>query len=317
MDLPVETDIADTTGGATHGAVARNGGKEAGAVTGHVAPGGRAAVHPAAIVAPGARLGDGVTVGPWCQIGADAVIGDGTRLVSHVVVDGVTTIGRDCTIYPFATIGLPPQDLKYAGEATETVIGARTVIREHVTIHRGTATGSGLTRIGAGCLLMAVVHVAHDCEIDDDVIIANNVVMGGHVRIGRGARIMGSAALHQFVRIGRGAVVGGVAGVERDVIPFGSVLGNRARLVGLNWVGLRRSGLSPAAIQDLRRALRVLFPRGTAGEPFAERLARVRRDHADDPRVAEIVAFIDADSRRGLVPASRVADDDEGDAPGA
>ena len=274
-----------------------------------------ATVHPLAIVHPGARLGRGVAIGPWCQVGADVSIGDGTVLVSHVVVDGLTAIGAGCTIYPFATVGLPPQDLKYRGEPTRTTVGDRTVIREHVTIHRGTATGTGITRVGADCLLMAVVHVAHDCDIADDVIIANNVVMGGHVTVGRGARVMGSAALHQFVRIGRGAVVGGVAGVERDVIPFGSVLGNRARLVGLNWVGLRRSGLSPAAIQDLRRALRTLFPRGGTPLPFAERLAVVRADFADDPRVAEIVAFIDADSRRGLVPAARSAEDDEPDQP--
>ena len=273
------------------------------------------AVHPLAIVHPGAQLGRGVAIGPWCQVGAEAAIGDGTRLVSHVVVDGATTIGANCTVYPFATVGLPPQDLKYRGEPTRTVVGERTVIREHVTIHRGTATGAGLTRVGSDCLLMAVVHVAHDCDIADDVIIANNVVMGGHVTIGRGARVMGSAALHQFVRIGRGAVVGGVAGVERDVIPFGSVLGNRARLVGLNWVGLRRSGLSPAAIQDLRRALRILFPRGGTTAAFSERLAAVRAGFGDDPRVAEIVAFIDADSRRGLVPAARFAEDDEPDQP--
>ena len=272
-------------------------------------------IHALALVHPAARLGRGVSVGPWCQIGADVLVGDGTRLVSHVVVDGETTIGAGCTIYPFATVGLPPQDLKYRGEPTRTVIGERTVIREHVTIHRGTATGTGLTRVGADCLLMAVVHVAHDCDIADDVIIANNVVMGGHVSIGRGARVMGSAALHQFVRIGRGAVVGGVAGVERDVIPFGSVLGNRARLIGLNWVGLRRSGLPPAAVQELRRALRILFPRGGTAMPFAERLATVRAEFGDDPRVAEIVAFIDADSRRGLVPAARFAEDDEPDQP--
>ncbi len=274
-----------------------------------------ATVHPLAIVHPGVRLGRGVSIGPWCQVGADASIGDRTRLVSHVVVDGVTAIGADCVVYPFATVGLPPQDLKYRGEPTRTTVGDRTVIREHVTIHRGTATGTGITRVGDDCLLMAVVHVAHDCDIGDDVIIANNVVMGGHVTIGRGARVMGSAALHQFVRIGRGAVVGGVAGVERDVIPFGSVLGNRARLVGLNWVGLRRSGLAPTAIQDLRRALRILFPRVGTSVPFSERLAAVRTDFADDPRVAEIVAFIDADSRRGLVPAARLAEDDEPDQP--
>ena len=269
-------------------------------------------VHPTAIVEPGARLADGVAVGPFCHIGAAVSLGAGTRLVSHVVVDGETAIGPDCTLYPFTTVGLPPQDLKYRGEPTRTEIGAGCVLREHVTVHRGTVTGTGVTRIGHNCLLMAVVHVAHDCDIGDDVIIANNVVMGGHVTIEPRARIMGSAALHQFVRIGAGAVVGGVTGVERDVIPYGSVLGNRARLVGLNWVGLRRSGVSPEALQRLRLAFRTLFPRAAEpGSAFAERLALVRAEYGAEPRIAEILAFIDAGGRRGLVPAAtRVADDD-------
>jgi UDP-N-acetylglucosamine acyltransferase len=177
-------------------------------------------IHPAAIVEEGAFIGEGVQIGPWCHVGADAVLGDGVRLVSHVVVDGHTRIGAGSTLYPFASVGLPPQDLKYRGEPTRCEIGLGTQIREHCTIHRGTATGSGVTRVGAKCLLMAVVHVAHDCVLGDGVIIANNVVMGGHVTIEDGAVIGGSAALHQFVRIGRGAMVGGVSGVEADVIPF-------------------------------------------------------------------------------------------------
>lgn len=268
-------------------------------------------VHPTAVVSPAARLAGGVRVGPFCTIGPDVEIGANTELVSHVVLDGFTAIGADCRIYPFATVGLAPQDLKYRDEPTRTVIGARTTLREHVTVHRGTATGSGLTEIGPDCLLMAVVHVAHDCRIGEGVIIANNVVMGGHVEIGRQARIMGSAALHQFVRIGAGAVVGGVAGVERDVIPYGSVLGNRARLVGLNWVGLQRSGLAPAELQRLRVAFRALFPRRETGQAFSERLAAVRAAHGDDPRMAEILAFIDQGGRRGLVPAARHGGDDD------
>ncbi len=270
-----------------------------------------ASIHPTALVSAGARIGSGVEIGPFCQVGAGVALGDGTRLLSHVVVDGETEIGRDCTVFPFATIGLPPQDMKYRGEPTRTVIGARTVVREHVTIHRGTVTGHGVTRVGSDCLLMAVVHVAHDCDVGDNVIIANNVVMGGHVTIGAEARIMGSAALHQFVRIGRGAVVGGVTGVERDVIPYGSVLGNRARLVGLNWVGLRRGGLAAAEMQRLRLALRTLFPRRPGAEAFAVRLEATRAAFGADPRVAEIIAFIDAGSRRGLVPAASWQDDDE------
>ena len=271
-------------------------------------------VHPSSVVAPGAVLGAGVSVGPFCTIGPDVRVGANTTLVSHVVLDGVTTIGADCTIYPFATVGLAPQDLKYRGGATRTEVGDRTVIREHVTVHRGTETGTGLTSVGSDCLLMAVVHVAHDCRIAANVIIANNVVMGGHVEIATGARIMGSAALHQFVRIGTGAVVGGVAGVERDVIPYGSVLGNRARLVGLNWVGLRRSGMEADELQRLRHAFRALFPRGGSPDAFGVRVERVRAEWGGEPRVATLLDFLDRGGKRGLVPAASHADVDDFDA---
>jgi UDP-N-acetylglucosamine acyltransferase len=180
------------------------------------------------MVARGAEIGTGVRIGPWCTVGANVVIEDGTRLVSHVVVDGHTSIGPDAILFPFCTVGLEPQDLKYRGEPTRCTIGARTQIREHCTIHRGTATGRGITQVGEDCLIMAVAHIAHDCRVGDHVIVANNAVMGGHVSIGDHAVIGGAAALHQFVRIGRAAMIGGVSGVEADVIPFGSVIGNRA-----------------------------------------------------------------------------------------
>ncbi len=265
-------------------------------------------IHPSAIVAPGATLGTGVSIGPWCTVGPEVVLGDHVRLISHAVIDGRTTIGEAATVYPFATVGLPPQDLKYKGEPTETIIGPRTVIREHVTIHRGTVTGTGITRVGAGCLLMAVVHVAHDCTLGDGIVVANNVVMGGHVEIGDGAVIGGAAALHQFVRIGRGAMVGGVSGVEADVIPFGMVIGNRARLAGLNVVGLRRRGHKRESIAALRRAFRDLF--GAAGA-FAERLAALQATPDPDPLVAEMLAFVTAPSHRGLIRAAIGADDAE------
>ncbi len=256
-------------------------------------------IHPRAIVANGATIGDGVRIGPWCQIGPDVVIDDGVELVSHVVVDGHTRIGAEAKLWPFCTVGLPPQDLKYRGEPTRTEIGPRTQIREHCTIHRGTVTGAGLTRVGADCLLMAVVHVAHDCLIGDRVIIANNVVMGGHVEIGAAAVIGGAAALHQFVRVGHGAMVGGMSGVESDIIPFGSVIGNRARLAGLNLVGLKRRGHERSAINRLRAAFRSLFR--DDGSVFAERLARVRAEYGGDALVGELLAFIDAPSQRGLI----------------
>jgi UDP-N-acetylglucosamine acyltransferase len=265
-------------------------------------------IHPTAIIEPGATIGEGVSIGPWCHVGPDVTIGDRTRLVSHAVIDGHTTIGEDVVVYPFCTVGLAPQDLKYKGEPTRTTIGDRTQLREHCTIHRGTVTGTGITTVGADCLLMAVVHVAHDCAIGNSVVIANNVVMGGHVTIGERAVIGGSAALHQFVRIGRGAMVGGVSGVEADVIPFGSVIGNRARLAGLNVIGLRRRGADRAAVHALRAAVRVLF----AGDGvFADRLATVRAEYFDHPLVAEVLAFIDAPSKRGMIRSGLTTDEAE------
>jgi UDP-N-acetylglucosamine acyltransferase len=265
-------------------------------------------IHPSAIVAPGAILGQGVRIGPWCTVGPEVIIGDGAELVSHVVVDGRTRLGEGVKLWPFATVGLAPQDLKYKGEPTQTEVGARTQVREHVTIHRGTVTGSGITRVGPDCLLMAVVHVAHDCDIGAGVIVANNVVMGGHVTIGDGAVIGGAAALHQFVRIGRGAMIGGVSGVEGDVIPFGAVVGNRARLTGLNVIGLKRRGVDKARLHVMRLAFRKLF---LGDQVFAERVAAVRADYGDDPLVAELLVFIEAPSKRGLIrSAATVGTDD-------
>jgi UDP-N-acetylglucosamine acyltransferase len=262
-------------------------------------------IHPTAIIARGAKLGVGARIGPFCTVGANVTIEDGACLVSHVVVDGRTHIGAGAVLYPFCTVGLEPQDLKYRGEPTGCEIGARTQIREHCTIHRGSVGANGVTRIGADCMLMAVAHVAHDCTLGDHVIVANNVVMGGHVSIGAHAVIGGSAAIHQFVRIGRAAMVGGVSGVEADVIPFGSVIGNRARLVGLNLIGLKRRGFDKAQIMRLRAAFGTLF---RSDGVFAERLAEVRARCGEDPLVAEVLAFIDAPSHRGLIRAAKAAE---------
>jgi len=262
-------------------------------------------IHPSAIVEPGAQLGEGVRIGPWCHVGPRVQIGAGARLISHVVVDGDTVIGDEAVLYPFCTVGMAPQDLKYKNEPTRCIIGARTQLREHCTVHRGTVTGSGVTEVGADCLLMAVVHVAHDCVVGNQVVIANNVVMGGHVSIGDGAVIGGSAALHQFVRIGRGAMVGGVSGVEADVIPFGSVIGNRARLAGLNVIGLRRRGVDRAGLHALRAAVKDLF---SGSGVFADRLTAVRATSGDDALVAEVLDFIAAPSKRGLIRAAWGAD---------
>lgn len=268
----------------------------------------RAVIHETALIAPGATIAPGASIGPWCQVGPDVIVGPGAQVDAHVVVDGRTTIGAGARLFPFCTVGLAPQDMKYRGEPTGCEVGPRTHIREHCTIHRGTATGIGITRIGADCLVMAVAHVAHDCQIGNGVIIANNVVMGGHVEIGDQAVIGGSAALHQFIRIGRGAIIGGVSGVEADVIPFGAVLGNRGRLMGLNVVGLRRRGFDKATIQKLRAVFRSLFRHDGV---FAARLEETRQRYGDDPLVAEILAFIDAPSRRGLIRASLRSEGEE------
>ena len=264
-------------------------------------------IHPSAFVDPSAEIAPGAEIGPFCTIGPNVRLGAAT-LVSHVVIDGHTSVGDGAILYPFCTVGLAPQDLKYKGEPTRCEIGPRTQIREHCTIHRGTVTGTGITKVGADCLLMAVVHVAHDCVLGDGVIIANNVVMGGHVEIGDGAVIGGAAALHQFVRIGRAAMVGGVSGVEADVIPFGSVIGNRARLAGLNVIGLRRRGVDKARLHTIRAAFRILF--GGEGV-FAERLEAVRGQFAGEPLVAEMLAFIDHPSKRGLIRSALAADDQD------
>lgn len=267
-------------------------------------------VHSTAAVAPGARLAEGVRVGPYAVIGPHVVIGEGAEIGPHVVIDGHATLGPGVRVMPFATIGLPPQDVKYRGEPTRVEIGPRTLIREHATIHRG-SVGRGLTRIGADCMIMCVAHVAHDCELGDGVIVANNVMFGGHVKVADAAYIGGGAAIHQFVRIGRLAAVGGMSGVEGDVIPFGLVIGNRARLAGLNLVGLKRRGFSRAEIHSLRGAFRLLF-RDDNGT-FALRLAEVAQRHAGDPLVEEVVAFLREGGRRPLCRAVGAAELDLGE----
>lgn len=262
-------------------------------------------IHPSAIVAPGAEIGPGVRVGPFCTVGPNVVLEEGVELVSHAVIDGHTLIGADAKIFPFATVGMAPQDVKYRDEPTRCEIGARTHIREHCTIHRGTAKGRGVTRVGADCMLMAVAHVAHDCTLGDHVIVANNAVMGGHVTIGDGAVIGGQSALHQFARIGRGAMISGVTGVAADVVPFGMVFGNRGVLTGLNVIGLSRRGYDRAQIHRLRAAYRLLF---TGQGVFADRLMLARDLYGSDVLVAEILDFIAVPGPRGLIQAALSGD---------
>ena len=254
-------------------------------------------VHPTAVVEPGARLADTTRVGPYCVVGPEVELQDGVELISHVAVAGRTVVGAETRIFPFASIGHQPQDLKYQGEKSRLELGRRNVVREHVTMNPGTAGGGMLTRIGDGCLFMVGAHVAHDCVLGDNVIMANNATLAGHVAIGDFAILGGLSAVHQFVRIGKHAMIGGVTGVERDVIPYGQVVGDRARLVGLNIVGLQRRGFSREQVQGLRTAYQMLF--GEAGT-LAERVDEVARQFADVEPVRDIVAFIRADSQRGL-----------------
>lgn len=268
-------------------------------------------IHPTAAVAPGAVIGAGCRIGPFCIVGPEVVFEDGVELISHVVVEGRTRLGAGVKVFPFATIGMAPQDLKYKGEPTGCEIGARTLIREHATIHRGSVGGDGMTRIGADCMIMAVAHVAHDCQLADRVILANNVMLGGHVEIGDTVFVGGGAGIHQFVRIGRQAVVGGLSGVEADVIPYGSLIGNRGRVIGLNLIGLKRRGFSRPQIHALRGAFRLLFKQEGV---FSDRIAAVEARWPDEEGVAEILAFIRSTSRRGLNKAGRDPDvDDSGD----
>lgn len=253
-------------------------------------------LHPTAQVDPRASLAESVTVGPFCTVGPDVELGEGVALVSHVVVAGRTRIGPRTRVYPFASLGTPPQDLKYRGEPSTLEIGADNTIREQVTMNPGTEGGGMVTRVGDANLFMVGVHVAHDCQIGNGVIIANNVLLGGHIVIEDHVVIGGGAAVHQFVRLGRHAMIGGVSGVEADVIPFGSVTGNRARLGGVNIVGMKRHGFPRDEIHALRGAVRMLF----SGETVAAQAEVVARTWPQSRAVGLLLAFVAGDSQRGL-----------------
>lgn len=254
-------------------------------------------VHPSAIVDPKAELGKSVKVGPYCIVGPHVTLGEGVVLHSHVVVEGTTRIGPETEIYPFASIGHRPQDLKFAGEESRLEIGAANMIRENVTMNPGTSGGGLVTKIGDNCLFMAGAHVAHDCTIGNHVVFANMATAAGHCVIGDYAIMGGLSASHQFVRVGKHAFIGGMSGVENDVIPYGSVMGNRAHLAGLNIIGLKRRNFSREQIHSLRAAYRLLFAHeGT----LRERLGDVASLFKDNPQAMEIVEFIRVDSDRAI-----------------
>lgn len=256
-----------------------------------------ASVHPTAIVEPGARVGKDVSIGPYSCIGPEVELGDGVVVMAHVVIGGRTVIGARTKIFPFASIGLAPQDLKYHGEPSRLVIGADTTIREHVTMNPGTEGGGMLTSVGDRCLFMVGSHVAHDCKVGNNVIMANNATLAGHVQIGDHAILGGLSAVHQFVRIGQHAMIGGMSGVEHDVIPYGSVMGDRARLAGLNVIGLKRRNFTRDEIHALRTAYRMIF---AAEGTMAERIEDAAVMFKEAPAVMDIVEFIRADSSRSV-----------------
>ncbi|AHC73688.1 acyl-[acyl-carrier-protein]-UDP-N- acetylglucosamine O-acyltransferase [Candidatus Endolissoclinum faulkneri L5] len=249
------------------------------------------------MVEPGAQLDDGVQIGAYCLVGTDVLLCNGCVLHSHVVIGGHTSVGPRTQIFPFASIGLQPQDLKYNGELSTLEIGSDNVIREHVTMNPGTEGGGMVTKIGNGCLFMVGVHIGHDCQVGNQVIMANNATLAGHVTVQDFAVLGGLSAVHQFARIGRYAMIGGVTGVERDVIPFGSVIGDRARLSGINIIGMKRRGLSREEIHDVRKAYRLLF---TGEGTYHERLEEVAIEFPSSAPVIEIINFIRADSARKI-----------------
>lgn len=254
-------------------------------------------IHTTAQVHPDAEIGSGAKIGPFCVVGPDAVLEDGVELLSHVVVEGHTRVGAHSRVFPFASLGHAPQDLKFKGEVSRLVIGANTIIREHVTMNPGTEGGGLETKVGNNCLFMVGAHVAHDCQVSDNVILVNNATLAGHVSIEEWAIVGGLSAVHQFVRIGRHAMIGGMTGVTQDVIPYGSVTGNRAKLEGLNLVGLKRRSFDRETIHALRQAYRLIFAQeGT----MAERLDDVANLFGDNQPVMEIVEFIRSDSSRSI-----------------
>ncbi len=254
-------------------------------------------IHATALVDPRAKLGPNVEVGPFCVIGPDVELGEGTIVHSHVVITGRVTLGPQCRVFPFACLGKAPQDTKYRDEPSNIVIGAKTIIREHVTIHPGTASGHMTTKVGSGCFLMIGSHIAHDCEVGDNVTLVNNATLAGHVSVGDGAILGGLSAVHQYVRIGAYAFVGGMSGIGADLIPFGMAIGNRANLCGLNIIGLKRRGFPREQIHELRQAYRMLFSNeGT----LKERLEDVESMFGSNPLARQVMDFMKTDSERSF-----------------
>lgn len=254
-------------------------------------------IHPTAIVSPDAKIGADCYIGAFCTIGGEVSLGDRVHLESHAVVDGQTSIGDETRVFPFVSIGLAPQDLKYKGEATRTEIGRRNHIREFVTIHRGTSGGGGLTKIGDDNLLMAQAHVAHDCRIGNEVIMANAATLAGHVEIADKANVGAYSGVHQFCRVGREAFVGGYSVVVKDALPFAISQGNHAKCYGLNRLGMKRRGYAKDVIEKLHRAYHLLL---SSKLNTTQAVERIKEEITDCAEVEYLIEFIES-STRGVV----------------
>ena len=253
-------------------------------------------IHKTSIIDPKAKISDGVKIGPYSVIGPNVEIGKDTEIQSHVNITGNTKIGKKNKIYPFASIGNDPQDLKYHGEETKLQIGDNNKIREYVTINPGTKGGGGLTKVGNNCLFMVSAHVAHDCLVGNNVILANNVPLGGHAHVDDYAIIGGNSAVQQFTRVGKAAMIGGMCGVVRDVIPYGIAHGNRSILQGLNLIGLRRKNIPNKEIMILSEAYKEIFK----SENLTENLSNLSNEFKENELVAEVIGFIEKDKKRPI-----------------
>lgn len=253
-------------------------------------------IHPTAIIDPTAKLADGVEIGAYAYIGPDVEIGSGSKIAHHASIDRLTSIGADCQVWPFASLGTAPQDIKYKGEPTTLKIGDRVMIREFATVNRGTPDGGGQTLVGDGCMLMAYSHVAHDCHLGRNVIMANCANLAGHVTLEDRCSIGGLVAVHQFTRIGTFCFVGGASAVSKDLPPYTLCEGNRATTHGLNVIGLKRAGFSEEAIEALKQAYRLIFRTRT---PINDALDQVRAQVPQTPEVRHLIEFIE-NSARGV-----------------
>ena len=253
-------------------------------------------IHPTAIIHSGANISLDTEIGPYCVIGSDVEIGSNTKLHSHVSIKGDTKIGKNNEIFPFVSLGTSPQDLKYKGEKNSIIIGDNNKLREYVNINPGTSQGGTITKIGNNNLLMVYCHVAHDCNLGNDIVLANNVQVGGHVTIEDNAIIGGSCAIHQFSRIGSLAMIGGMTGVLSDVIPFGLSLGNRNNLVGLNLIGLRRAKISNEDIKTLQTFYNIVF----SDQNYRSNIENLDIDITENKYVKIIIDFINSDKKRPI-----------------